>query len=134
MIRQINLIFFFLLISFMFSGCSSLNISSKWKNNEIKIDGNDTEWKEIMHNYGKFYLGCYNDDKFLYACISFNEGNFTPEQIKILNDNFTVSFYTLDSMSIIFSLKFSNNDHSFDLINTKPFPAQKLEKEPRRSE
>jgi hypothetical protein len=98
-------LFIFLII---LSGCTSFNISSKWKNNEIKIDGNDSEWKGAMQNQGKFMLGCLNDDKYLYLCISFNEKNSSAELIKLLEQNFSVSFYPLEKNPVIYTLKFTN--------------------------
>ena len=108
MIKQMTLLFFFFLFFIIFSGCSAFNISSKWKDKEININGKDSKWNYTIQNKNKFSIGCCNDDNFLYLCISFNEKNNSPALLKLLEQNFTVSFYALEKNNIIYGLKFTN--------------------------
>ena len=61
MIKKAIIFLTLLTILITLSSCGFLNISSKWKDKEITIDGNDADWKNAMQNYYKFNLGCYND-------------------------------------------------------------------------
>lgn len=68
--RQIGLTI--LIISLVLSGCSSTQqIISKWKTNNIKIDGNVSDWQGNLLNIEdkKFSIGFQNDEKFLYMCL-----------------------------------------------------------------
>jgi hypothetical protein len=76
------------------SGCSSSqSIVSTWNKQEIKIDGDPSEWLPIMQQIPdkKVSVGFRNDDKFLYLCL------MTEDRSKIfqlLRSGFVVWFET----------------------------------------
>jgi hypothetical protein len=79
------------------SGCgSSQSIVSSWNKQEIKIDGDPSEWLSIMKQIPdkKVSVGFRNDDKFLYLCL------MTEDRTKIfqlLRGGFVVWFETESS-------------------------------------
>ena len=57
---------------FLINGCAaSSNMNSLWQNNEIKIDGDASEWNKSIQQIPdkKISIGFRNDDKFLYVCL-----------------------------------------------------------------
>jgi uncharacterized membrane protein YgcG len=58
---------------FLINGCAaSSNMNSLWQNNEIKIDGDASEWSRSIQQIPdkKISIGFRNDDKFLYVCLA----------------------------------------------------------------
>lgn len=58
---------------FLISGCTaSLKFNSAWQDNEIKIDGNMSEWNKSIQQIPdkKISIGFRNDEKFLYVCLA----------------------------------------------------------------
>ncbi len=80
-IRRIGLsisIFLFVIVA---AGCSSVKeTTSSWRNNEIKIDGNISDWQNTLEGIPdkKFAVGFKNDDKFLYISL------ITDDRAKIM--------------------------------------------------
>lgn len=61
-----------LISAFSISNAKTLKLDSNWKEMEITIDGNDSEWENTKQYYEKenVALGFMNDDKYLYVCLS----------------------------------------------------------------
>lgn len=78
--RRIHQAFFtgFALLILFVSGCGTISLTSKWRNQDILIDGVDTEWRGSRYLIDKQYLtiGVMNDENFVYLRIS------TPERMK----------------------------------------------------
>ena len=75
-------IFLFVIVA---AGCSSVKeTTSNWRNNEIKIDGDISDWQNTLQSISdkKFAVGFKNDDKFLYTVT-----NDTGGQPEILASN-----------------------------------------------
>ncbi len=72
--KKLNLLFNLLLVvsaMALLSACSSMeNTTSRWKTNEIKIDGNDNDWNGSLAYYEdqKAMIGVKNTDDFIYIC------------------------------------------------------------------
>lgn len=66
-----NLTVVFLLASALLSCSSATQLSSVWKTNEIKIDGNASDWSSYQTNIkdSPVSLGLRNDDEFVYLCL-----------------------------------------------------------------
>jgi len=106
----------------IFFNCSTYNISSKWKNKDIKIDGNDIEWNDMMRKCGILYVGSYNDDEYLYMCLSSNNQSLASALTDMTeNQKFIIRFYTLENKSIIFGLRFSKNKKMTGYDNNNNF-------------
>jgi uncharacterized membrane protein YgcG len=103
--------FICLLLSFLFilTSCTTYNIKSYWKDQEIKIDGNDNDWKGKLHSYGVLSLGCINDEDYLYICItSTNDNAISQLTGEMPGQTFTVWFYPFPDSNAVFGLRFSN--------------------------
>jgi hypothetical protein len=60
-----------LLIGILFVSCGSLEMNSKWRDREIKIDGYQADWRGVLTylENKKISVGLLNDDNYLYACL-----------------------------------------------------------------
>jgi hypothetical protein len=61
---------------FLINGCAAgSKMNSLWQNNEIKVDGDASEWSKSIQQIPdkKISLGFRNDDKFLYVCLTFTD-------------------------------------------------------------
>lgn len=110
-------IYLIAIISFtlLISGCNDNIINSVWKTNDIKIDGNDSDWGNSL-TYVKdsnLLFGVQNDDKYLYLCLATNDQDL---QTKILRLGLTIWFDTTGGDNEIFGIKyplsFQDLDHS----------------------
>ncbi len=74
-----------------FNSCGDVELTSTWRNNEIKIDGNRLDWKDNI----KFLkdegvgVGILNDNHNLYLCLTLNDQS---KMFPILRNGFTVWF------------------------------------------
>ncbi|MCX6175238.1 MAG: hypothetical protein NTZ27_10840 [Ignavibacteriales bacterium] len=80
-IRRIGFSISILLFVIVAAGCSSVKeTTSYWRNNEIKIDGDISDWQNTLESTPdkKFAVGFKNDDKFLYISL------ITDDRAKIM--------------------------------------------------
>jgi hypothetical protein len=70
-------------------GCKDIDIQSTWRNQDIIIDGSDTEWKDLLmyHNKSKIAFASCNDDKNLYLIMVIGD---REEQRQIMRSGLTV--------------------------------------------
>lgn len=68
--HAISLLFILPLGVFVF-GCKSTELNCIWKDREIVIDGNHTDWKNTLTYIQKkdVSIGLMNDEKYLYICL-----------------------------------------------------------------
>lgn len=81
---------FLLLCTGLIVGCSSsIELTSHWKDHEISIDGQLTDWQNATTTVEKSHasLGVKNDDDYVYICFSTNERR---TQMQMLVFGFTV--------------------------------------------
>ncbi len=82
----------FTILMFLMAGCgSSLQLTSGWKNSDIKIDGIDSEWHDVM-TYARSSdasVGIKNDGDNIYVC--FTTSN-RQTQLQMLAFGFTTWF------------------------------------------
>jgi hypothetical protein len=73
------------------AGCGTMKMQSNWRENEIEIDGSQTDWKGALTFLEKKNLsfGFMNDDHYLYACLVTGDPML---QSKILRMGFTIWF------------------------------------------
>ena len=114
------------LIAILISGCNDNLINSVWRTNEIKIDGNDSDWGNSL-TYVKnsnLLFGIQNDDKYLYLCLATNDQDL---QAKIMRLGLTVWFDTTGGDNEIFGIKyplsFQDLDHSNFNFNKSETPS-----------
>ncbi|MBI5475977.1 MAG: hypothetical protein HY964_04495 [Ignavibacteriales bacterium] len=70
-------IFYFIifLLTFLF-GCKSIEISSYWRDREIKIDGDSGEWNGktwVVDDYPNMAFGFMNDENYLYLSLTISD-------------------------------------------------------------
>lgn len=72
------------------ASCGSLDINSKWRTQEIKIDGINSEWKNgTLIKDANAVVNFYNDNEFLYLCIISADKDL---QNKIMRSGLTIWF------------------------------------------
>ncbi|MDR3625772.1 MAG: hypothetical protein P4L45_03015 [Ignavibacteriaceae bacterium] len=66
-----ELLLFFLFIVITFSGCGDQQVNSKWRTQDIKIDGDDSDWGNSLVFYDDInsLVGVQNDKDYLYLCL-----------------------------------------------------------------
>ncbi|OGU98055.1 MAG: hypothetical protein A3J84_06245 [Ignavibacteria bacterium RIFOXYA2_FULL_37_17] len=119
---RLSIILFILVIS----GCGSVKeTTSVWKDNEIKIDGDISDWQNALISIPdkKFAVGFKNDDKFLYISL------ITDDRMKImqmLREGFITWVTPNEGDGKTFGVKFplSNKDmegEQLQSMNREPF-------------
>lgn len=95
-----------LLVALMLFGCSSsVELTSGWSNQELRIDGNNTEWKDVtVHLAGPDVLvGIKNDNNNLYLCLITSN---VRTQFQMLALGTTVWFDTVGKKNKSFGIQF----------------------------
>jgi uncharacterized membrane protein YgcG len=66
-----ELLLFFLFIVITFAGCGDQQVNSKWRTQDIKIDGDDSDWGNSLVFYDDInsLVGVQNDKDYLYLCL-----------------------------------------------------------------
>ena len=109
--KQIGIkqIFFVILVCFVMlpnSGCAMQDLSSKWRDHAVQIDGRDTEWKEVATYYDNdshVVMGFINDENNLYVRFSSSDRNV---QSNLLRRGCTVWFNTEGGKDKTFGIHF----------------------------
>ncbi len=70
--RNFSLICFLALFALVFTSCSTLQFQSKWRNQDIKVDGRSDDWVGSLTYIDKqnISLGLMNDEDYLYVCMA----------------------------------------------------------------
>ncbi|NJD21338.1 MAG: hypothetical protein FIA82_01530 [Melioribacter sp.] len=124
-------VFLFIIVA---ASCSSVKeTTSIWSSNEIKIDGDISDWQNSLASIPdkKFAVGFKNDDKFLYVSL------ITDDRMKIMQmlRNGFITWFTPDGKSDkTFGVKFplSNKDLKDEQIqnmNRENFQPDNMEKQ-----
>ncbi len=95
----------FAALALSLTGCGDQNISSKWRTQNLTIDGSDSDWGNSLTFYDKLnaLVGVENDDKFLYLCLVTTDQQL---QNKILRMGLTVWFDKTGNNEKKFGIKF----------------------------
>jgi hypothetical protein len=120
MVKNLLLMFFIPFVLFTFSSCGNLKAGSKWKDKEIKIDGNSDEWKDNLTKYDKISVGSYNDDKYLYLCITSNNEETIRQLSGMSGQSIDLWFDPVDKGNKVLGLKFSSSMPSKNMDNQRP--------------
>ncbi len=99
------LLLFLLFIVITFAGCGDKEVSSKWRTQNITIDGNDSDWSGSLVFYEDInsLIGVQNDNNYLYLCLV-----TTDQQLerKILMTGLTIWFDNEDKGDKKFGIRF----------------------------
>jgi hypothetical protein len=90
------------------SGCGAYKISSSWKDRDIKIDGDDSEWNGRMTQCDSTFFGVCNDTDSLYMCITTTDDNVKSQLLGMYGQTFTLWFDPDDDNNKTFGLRFSS--------------------------
>ena len=92
-------------IIFSVTGCGDTQLNSKWRTQNLIIDGKDIDWgNSLIYNDDlKALVGVENDNKFLYLCLVTNDQEL---EAKILRMGLTVWFDRTASDDKDFGIKF----------------------------
>ncbi len=105
-IKYFSVIISLIIISSLFYGCgSTAQLQSTWNNDEIKIDGNSSEWQSsaFMVEDEGVILNFKNDNEFLYLClITNNRGKIA----QMMRSGFIVWFDSNPDESKVFGIKY----------------------------
>lgn len=117
------------------AGCGDTSVNSKWKTNDIKIDGNDADWGNSLTYVSnlKSLVGVENDNKYIYLCLVTSDNSL---ESKILRMGLTVWFDRTASDDKKFGVRFPLGFHGMDRSQfrsemqnsseegTRPMPAE----------
>ena len=82
--------FFLIIISFSLMGCNDIKINSKWKTQEITIDGKNTEWQSGHYiKDANVVVNVYNDEEYLYLALLSSDRQMP---MKVMGGGLTVWF------------------------------------------
>jgi hypothetical protein len=111
-----KLLLFLLFIVITFAGCGDEEINSKWRTQDITIDGNDSDWGNSLIYYDdiKALVGAQNDKDYLYLCFVTSDQQL---ESKILKGGVTVWFDNKGDNDKKFGIRF-------------PIPAKNMNKPP----
>jgi len=91
-------------ITILSIGCNEINISSKWRTQDINIDGKNTEWKSGNYiDEANALVNICNDENFLYLSFTTNDRNLP---MNILRNGLTVWFDSEGKSNKIFGIRF----------------------------
>lgn len=73
----------------LFTGCGDEELKSNWKQSEIIIDGNQSDWEGKLHYLSdqQSVIGIANDNEYLYLCLATND---TAKMFQFFSTGFTV--------------------------------------------
>jgi len=71
------------------SGCGDEELTSSWRQTEITIDGNQSDWESKLHYLSdqQSVVGIANDNEYLYLCLATND---TAKMFQFFSTGFTV--------------------------------------------
>jgi hypothetical protein len=103
--QRVWFILFFAASLLCLAGCRALELESGWRNKEIKIDGKNTEWHEVMIDLEKagVFVGFLNDEANLYACLTVGSPIL---RANLLRQGLTVWFDPAGGRKKTFGLRF----------------------------
>jgi hypothetical protein len=100
-----GLLLFLLFIVIIFAGCGDKELNSKWRTQNITIDGNDSDWSNSLVFYEDInsLVGVQNDNDCLYLCLVTTDQQF---ERKILVTGLTIWFDNEDKGDRKFGIRF----------------------------
>jgi len=104
-IRINVLLLFMLLIVIYFAGCGDKELSSKWRTQNITIDGNDSDWSNSLVFYDEInsLVGIQNDKDYLYLCLVTSDQQL---ERKIFTTGITIWFDNSDKGDKKFGIRY----------------------------
>jgi hypothetical protein len=90
----------------LFAGCKSAPLlESQWRDRAIAVDGNSTEWNDLIQypRDSKIGIGVINDDVFLYLCLTSEDRAITSQ---IFRYGFTMLFQSRAQKEKLFGVRF----------------------------
>jgi hypothetical protein len=108
MFKKVASYFLLALFLLQLSGCGSFNLVSAWKDKDIKIDGDDSEWSDKMVQCGSLFVGALNDGDYLYLCVTTSDKKVKSQLMGMMGQTYTLWFDPLGKTNKSFGLKFSN--------------------------
>lgn len=123
---KLSVFFTIILMSVLIlTGCGSLKLSSRWLNNEIKIDGRIQDWKDglVYVEKKKVSFGLVNDDRFLYMCLVSGDRSV---QMRIIRQGLNLWFDLRGGDNKVIGIKYPVGHRTVEMIpgksNMKPDP------------
>jgi hypothetical protein len=115
---KIKILVVLTIFTVLFTGCSTVNVTSKWADSVISIDGVDDEWQNGVY-YIKDHnllLGIKNDDEnFYFALITSDESN----RRQILMGGLTLWFNNEGGSDKKFGIRFPSGIKAPDMLQDK---------------
>lgn len=86
-------------------GCSTIELNSNWRDREIIVDGNNTEWLGTMYYFEEenISVGLLNDENFMYICMIAEEPLMRAQ---VMRQGFTLWFDPDGGKEKTFGIKF----------------------------
>jgi hypothetical protein len=104
-IRITVLLLFMLFIVIYFAGCGDTELNSKWRTQNITIDGNDSDWSNslVFYNEINSLVGVQNDRDYLYLCLVTSDQQL---ERKIFTTGITIWFDNTDKGDKKFGIRY----------------------------
>jgi len=86
-------------------GCSTLELNSNWRDREITIDGENSEWMGAMWHFEdeNISVGLLNDDNYIYVCMIAEDPLIRAQ---VMRQGFTVWFDPAGGKEKTFGIRF----------------------------
>jgi len=99
------LLFTFFLMTLLHIGCSTLELKSEWRDREITIDGNNTDWLGAMYYFegNNISVGILNDANSIYICMIAEDRLMRTQ---VMRQGFTIWFDPNGGKEKTFGVKF----------------------------
>jgi hypothetical protein len=104
-ISFIGILLLLLPVIFSVTGCGDTQLNSKWRTQNLIIDGKDIDWGNTLNYIDdlKALVGVENDNKFLYLCLVTNDQEL---EVKVLSMGLTIWFDRTANDDKDFGIKF----------------------------
>jgi hypothetical protein len=116
-----------ILTCFFYNGCGDIELNSNWKTRNITIDGDDSDWNDLLTPSEKVNasIGVMNDKSYLYICLSTTDPGL---ETKILNGGLTLWFQGNENSADKFGIHYpvGISDTSMPPFDENMRPGEKL--------
>jgi len=104
--NKMSVLLFVLILSLIFQiGCSTLEVESKWRDREIKVDGKSDDWLGALYYFEnkKVSVGFLNDESYIYICMIAEDRLLRAQ---VMRQGFTIWFDPDGGKEKIFGIKY----------------------------
>jgi hypothetical protein len=110
---RVALLNVFIILMMLLPGCGDVELTSKWRENEILIDGSSAEWGNSLNTFEKekVAVGLANDSENLYLCVILMD---RQTQMQVVRMGLTLWFDSTGADSKIFGVHFPLGIRSMD--------------------